>query len=174
MEREDCAGTGGEGIGTCGDPLENPKRVDWKVWMGSDAELERGYYQPRFVHDFIKDVPISRHTPTRHKIGIKSQLKYDSPGHYGFAANQDGIFKLAIHGGGYMNPTDIGLENPISLPRTIVDHPNDTIPRDAVVRFRAFLADLFPELATLDIVKTRMCWWVSTSLERVWGKVPII
>ncbi|RUS16621.1 FAD dependent oxidoreductase-domain-containing protein, partial [Endogone sp. FLAS-F59071] len=85
-----------------------------------------------------------------------------SQGHYGFAANQDGIFKLAHHGAGYLNPTDVGLKNPISLPRTIVDHPNDTIPRDAVVRFRAFLADVFPQLATLDIIKTRMCWYTDT------------
>ncbi|RUP50866.1 organic solute transporter Ostalpha-domain-containing protein [Jimgerdemannia flammicorona] len=67
-------------------------------------------------------------------------------GFYGFAANHDGILKIGKHGGGYLNPQgDAGAG--VSLPRTVVDSPADTIPRDVLVEFRAFLADVFPELA---------------------------
>ncbi|RUS26519.1 organic solute transporter Ostalpha-domain-containing protein [Jimgerdemannia flammicorona] len=90
-------------------------------------------------------------------------------GFYGFAANHDGILKIGKHGGGYLNPQgDAGAG--VSLPRTVVDSPADTIPRDALVEFRAFLADVFPELAGLDVVKTRMCWCVLGGGEEVvWG-----
>jgi sarcosine oxidase/L-pipecolate oxidase len=79
-------------------------------------------------------------------------------GFYGFPANKEGIIKIAHHGSGYFAPVPEKDSGPAE-PRTVVTHPNDNIPRDALLRFKSFLNTHFPELAQLNITSTRMCWY---------------
>ncbi|KAI9312855.1 FAD dependent oxidoreductase [Dichotomocladium elegans] len=83
-----------------------------------------------------------------------------STGYYGFAPNSDGIIKIGHHSRGYLNLRD---SDKISVPRTQVSNPKDTIPIMALRQFRAFLNRFFPFSSTLDIVYARTCWYCDSA-----------
>lgn len=76
-------------------------------------------------------------------------------GYYGFAPNEDGIIKVGHHSRGYLNLRD---KDQISVPRTQVTNPNDTIPIKSLRGIRQFLGKFFPFTASLDILCARNCW----------------
>lgn len=91
-------------------------------------------------------------------------------GFYGFPMHpENGLLKVALHGLGYLNPA-AGDENvkpatavqqqPVSVPRTQLTHPTDTIPVKALHQFRSFLADFFPATSAMDVHYARVCWYV--------------
>ncbi|KAI8088723.1 FAD dependent oxidoreductase, partial [Halteromyces radiatus] len=77
-------------------------------------------------------------------------------GYYGFPANEDGKLKIARHHSGYLNPRS---GDDISIPRTQVDHANDTIPISALQHARTFLGKFLPMTSSMDITYTRVCWY---------------
>ncbi|KAL9612652.1 MAG: hypothetical protein Q9167_002779 [Letrouitia subvulpina] len=97
--------------------------------------------------------------------------------------------KLARHAYGYQNPVpvsrqDVLFEEPVSLPSTktntasearshgegeesvFISLPDDsdftTLPPQATASLRAFLASLFPALASRAFASTRLCWYTDT------------
>jgi glycine/D-amino acid oxidase-like deaminating enzyme len=74
-------------------------------------------------------------------------------GWYGFPANADGIVKVANHGPGreILEP---------NLPREVT--------RSEVDRFRCFLSETFPTLASAPMVLTRQCWYCDTFDGHFW------
>lgn len=97
-------------------------------------------------------------------------------GFYGFPMHpENGLLKVALHGLGYLNPSFAGDKKvkpattavqPVSVPRTQLTHPTDTIPVKALHQFRSFLADFFPATSAMDVHYARVCWYV---LPCVWG-----
>ncbi|KAI9319906.1 FAD dependent oxidoreductase-domain-containing protein [Dichotomocladium elegans] len=81
-------------------------------------------------------------------------------GFYGFPLNNDGILKIARHATGYVNPR---AADGVSVPRTQVTNPSDTIPVEALRTFRDFLGNFFPETSSLDISYSRVCWYSDTA-----------
>ncbi|KAI8137605.1 FAD dependent oxidoreductase [Fennellomyces sp. T-0311] len=81
-------------------------------------------------------------------------------GFYGFPINGDGKMKFASHSVGYISPR---VSDNVSVPRTQVTHQGDTIPLKALERFRAFLAEFFPDTSKLDITYSRVCWYSDTT-----------
>lgn len=67
-------------------------------------------------------------------------------GWYGFPAHPDGTFKVANHGPGR---------------RLHPDEPREVSPDDEQ-KFRNFLADTFPEIASVPILRTRLCLYCDT------------
>ncbi|KAL1917298.1 uncharacterized protein VTP21DRAFT_4954 [Calcarisporiella thermophila] len=88
----------------------------------------------------------------------------DTPntGFYGFPSKPDGDLKIAIHSPGYINTISTNSNGVVSVPRTIVDHPNDTIPHEILTKTRAFLRNCLPEIADLEITKAKLCWYCDT------------
>ncbi|CDH50116.1 sarcosine oxidase [Lichtheimia corymbifera JMRC:FSU:9682] len=89
-------------------------------------------------------------------------------GFYGFPMHpENGLLKVALHGLGYLNPSFAGDKNvkpatavqPVSVPRTQLTHPTDTIPVKALHQFRSFLADFFPATSAMDVHYARVCWY---------------
>lgn len=87
-------------------------------------------------------------------------------GFYGFPIHpENGLLKVALHGLGYLNPASSGDRNvkpasaaSVSVPRTALTHPTDTIPVKALHQFRSFLADFFPATSAMDVHYARVCW----------------
>lgn len=77
-------------------------------------------------------------------------------GFYGFAPNKDGKMKVGYHSRGYLNPRE---GDGVSVPRTQVTNACDTIPVDALRRFREFLGKFMPETTEMDISYSRICWY---------------
>lgn len=69
--------------------------------------------------------------------------------------NSEGKVKVACHAAGYLNMCKDGK---CSVPRTKVDHPQDTMPHNSLVEYRDFLSRFMPKLNTMDIADTRVCW----------------
>ncbi|KAJ3107594.1 hypothetical protein HDU96_007843 [Phlyctochytrium bullatum] len=76
-------------------------------------------------------------------------------GYYGFPANYEGIVKVANHGAGFPSVGKDGFH--YSAGRTSATPPE--IPVEAVLAYREFFAATFPELNSLPIYKTRICWY---------------
>lgn len=77
---------------------------------------------------------------------------------FGFPA-YDRLLKFACHSLGFINPTvvnDSGLS--VSLPRTTVDSPSDTIPEAKFAEMKLFIDTHFPELKDAPITKAKLCW----------------
>ncbi|OZJ03039.1 hypothetical protein BZG36_03262 [Bifiguratus adelaidae] len=94
-------------------------------------------------------------------------------GYYGFPSiPSDGRIKIAKHSRGYLNPVD-SATLPIrtslaetatqslfvSIPRTRVTHPDDTMPEDALADVQKFLGDFMPEFKEMPIIEMRVCWY---------------
>lgn len=91
-------------------------------------------------------------------------------GFYVFPPNPQNIMKVAIHGSGYTNtnnPLDDKSTNEqqaqakgISVPRTALTPgaENNFIPKEMVQQLRAGLRSIYPKLAELDFIGTRLCW----------------
>ncbi|KAL1922456.1 uncharacterized protein VTP21DRAFT_9995 [Calcarisporiella thermophila] len=80
-------------------------------------------------------------------------------GFYGFPAKSNGDLKIAIHSDGYAYTITTQDNECVSIPRTSIDHPADTIPSEALARARDFLRSFLPELAELEITKAKLCWY---------------
>lgn len=74
-------------------------------------------------------------------------------GWYGFPANGEGIVKVANHGPGV--PVEDVLQ-----PRVVSE--------EEVERFREFVSDAFPSLATAPVVGTRQCWYCDSRDGHFW------
>lgn len=79
--------------------------------------------------------------------------------------------KMAFHHTGYVNPQPVQSGSSlaaepklVSTPRTILSHPDSglAIPREMVANLRTALRGVYPELAELPFVGTRMCWYCDT------------
>lgn len=87
-------------------------------------------------------------------------------GFYGFPVHpENGLLKVALHGLGYLNPVlSSGDQNvkqdsaAVSVPRTQLTHPTDTIPVKALHQFRSFLAEFLPATSAMDVHYARVCW----------------
>ncbi|KAF7728477.1 hypothetical protein EC973_006030 [Apophysomyces ossiformis] len=77
-------------------------------------------------------------------------------GFYGFPPNAEGKIKIARHFSGYVWPRE---GDNVSVPRTQVTHPSDTIPSEALSEARTFLADFMPQVNSLDIAHAKLCWY---------------
>ncbi|KAJ3300459.1 hypothetical protein HK104_000044 [Borealophlyctis nickersoniae] len=89
-------------------------------------------------------------------------------GLFGFPV-QDGLMKFACHSLGYMNPTpqsDNNRSAPISVPRSQITHPSDTIPQAKLKAFKDLIEDCFPELSTCPIENAKLCWYCTTFDDR--------
>ncbi|KAJ3008194.1 hypothetical protein HKX48_008713 [Thoreauomyces humboldtii] len=87
-------------------------------------------------------------------------------GIFGFP-EQDGVMKVACHSLGFLNPTDHWKgKEPISVPRTVVDSPFDTIPDTKLAEMKKFFDKLFPMLADAEIIDAKLCWYCNTFDER--------
>lgn len=73
-------------------------------------------------------------------------------GFYGFCANADGIVKIAHHGPGL---------------RASPDGPRE-VPAGWEARFRTFLKDALPDLATAPVVHSHLCWYSDTFDGHFW------
>lgn len=83
-----------------------------------------------------------------------------------------GLLKVARHGHGYINPTNIPhpeSEDPnesimISLPYTHVDDPSQAVPYEGQKQCRDFLASIHPSLATPSrpFTNSKICWYTDT------------
>jgi len=73
---------------------------------------------------------------------------------YCFPPTPDGVFKFAIHGPGWINPTS---HNDHVLP-SIPAQDNHRLPREAEQALRLNLLETYPELAQKEWFETRMCW----------------
>lgn len=88
-------------------------------------------------------------------------------GFYGFPVHpENGLLKVALHGLGYLNPVlSSGDQNvkqdpaAVSVPRTQLTHPTDTIPVKALHQFRSFLAEFLPATSAMDVHYARVCWY---------------
>jgi sarcosine oxidase / L-pipecolate oxidase len=47
----------------------------------------------------------------------------------------------------------------VSVPRTKVANPDDTLPHNSLVEYREFLGKFLPKLNELDISDSRVCWY---------------
>ena len=143
------------------------KTADGSEHFGAKTVIAAGSWTPSLIPE-LSSVLQSTGQPVIHiKIPERLRQNFASPhfgvwtadisitGFYGFPINSDGILKIAQHGAGYVNPI-----NGVSIPRTVVSNPSDTIPRDALQSFKSFIKDCLPELYKLDISSTRMCWYV--------------
>jgi glycine/D-amino acid oxidase-like deaminating enzyme len=74
--------------------------------------------------------------------------------YYGFPPT-NGIIKVAQHGAGYQSSRSN------FAPKTIVSNPStgSLVPLEFVKNVRGFFDQYFPQLANLDIVNTRICWY---------------
>ncbi|KAK4570215.1 hypothetical protein LTR86_002295 [Recurvomyces mirabilis] len=80
------------------------------------------------------------------------------------------VLKVARHGYGYANPTQIhhperpdsGEEITVSLPRTKHDDPQLSIPAEGDQACRAYLKKCIPDLANRPWSQTRICWYTDT------------
>lgn len=90
-----------------------------------------------------------------HYAKVPVFLAFDD-GFYVFPPTREHIIKMAIHGPGFENPKEHG----ISTPRTAVTHPDDghQIPKVMLTALRNGLRQIFPELASKAILRTRLCW----------------
>ncbi|KAJ9620486.1 hypothetical protein H2203_007692 [Taxawa tesnikishii (nom. ined.)] len=81
---------------------------------------------------------------------------------------QGRVLKVARHGYGYGNPTQIpNPENPsetitVSLPRTKQDDPNLWIPPEGLQACRHALAEMIPALKDRPFTYSRICWYTDT------------
>ncbi|OZJ03040.1 hypothetical protein BZG36_03261 [Bifiguratus adelaidae] len=95
-------------------------------------------------------------------------------GFYGFPSIAlDGRIKIARHSSGYLNPVEanklpIGqyqaqiarsVQSQISVPRTKVTNPNDTIPAEALAHAQNFMREFMPQLNEMPLVEMRVCWY---------------
>ncbi|KAI9491665.1 FAD dependent oxidoreductase [Zychaea mexicana] len=76
-------------------------------------------------------------------------------GFYGFAVNHEGKMKIGYHSSGFVNLRD----DKVSVPRTQVTHPTDSIPAPSISQFRKFLSKFLPVTTPLDISCARVCWY---------------
>ncbi|KAI8578832.1 hypothetical protein K450DRAFT_244750 [Umbelopsis ramanniana AG] len=77
-------------------------------------------------------------------------------GYYGFPANHEGKVKVACHAAGYLNMCEDGK---VSVPRTKVANPDDTLPHNSLIEYREFFGKFLPKLNELDIADSRVCWY---------------
>ncbi|KAI7857439.1 FAD dependent oxidoreductase [Circinella umbellata] len=77
-------------------------------------------------------------------------------GYYGFAVNSEGKMKIGYHSSGYVN---LCGEDQVSVPRTQVTNPTDSIPIKALGEFRQFLSKFLPITTPMDITYARVCWY---------------
>lgn len=74
---------------------------------------------------------------------------------YIFPPTPEGIVKFAIHGPGWVNPTEHNGHPLPSIPRD--DYHR--IPREGIQALKLGLLDTYPELAQKEWCETRMCWY---------------
>ncbi|KAI9673117.1 MAG: hypothetical protein M1817_002979 [Caeruleum heppii] len=109
-------------------------------------------------HDSLRDMPV--------------MLNF-STGMFVMPPTKDGVLKVARHAYGYTNPRPV--PNPeentheetilASLPRTLRDDPNLTIPAEGLTACLATLAQMVPSLAlspSRSFSHTRLCWYTDT------------
>lgn len=83
---------------------------------------------------------------------------------------RDNILKVARHGYGYSNPTEIPAPEPdtpdthirVSLPRTSWDDTDLSIPAEGSAACASALAEMIPSLAGRPFSHTRICWYTDT------------
>ncbi|KAI9815292.1 MAG: hypothetical protein M1827_002772 [Pycnora praestabilis] len=81
---------------------------------------------------------------------------------------KDRLLKVARHGYGYSNPTEIqhpekdGERIEVSLPRTQVDEPGQWIPMEGEKACRQAVRKMIPRLGDRPFRFTRICWYTDT------------
>ncbi|CUM67347.1 uncharacterized protein PRCAT00005040001 [Priceomyces carsonii] len=82
----------------------------------------------------------------------------------------NGEIKVLRRSAGCKNTVIISSPSPfsretqeISVPRTIIDNPNDWIPEEAEIAIRDNLKEIMPSLCELPFDRTKLCWLTQTT-----------
>ncbi|ODO02036.1 hypothetical protein L198_02767 [Cryptococcus wingfieldii CBS 7118] len=91
---------------------------------------------------------------------IPVSMHHDGSGYYSFPPNEDGILKFALHRAGYTSET--GIPRTAADPKAVAYHKDNEvgwIPQESFDSLKNQLAIVYPEIASLPIAYTRMCWY---------------
>ena len=87
----------------------------------------------------------------------------DGAGVYGFPRNDEGLIKFGYRLTKYTNYTDVRVGSRISYPKTAYTEEKETnIPLQALTKFKELINDYIPELRSIGITGTKLCWYTDS------------
>ncbi|KAJ3016002.1 UNVERIFIED_CONTAM: hypothetical protein HDU68_012468 [Siphonaria sp. JEL0065] len=106
------------------------------------------------IHFKIPDTMKSQYEPANFPVWFADM---GLTGFYGFPLTTSNELKFAFHGAGYSSSFHTSTRATAANPTTTITPRS--IPRESIVMYRKFLGLFFPELNTLDVSRTRLCWY---------------
>ncbi|KAM0543473.1 hypothetical protein ACHAPJ_012271 [Fusarium lateritium] len=105
-----------------------------------------------------------RFSPSRFPAWLFKITDGAEAGLYGFPVDENGLLKIGYRGTKYTNPKvqSDGHERSVPVTRWSEDEQLTKIPAQAVKVIRRFTNEYIPELASLDIWLTRLCWYTDS------------
>lgn len=85
-------------------------------------------------------------------------------GLYGFPVDENGLLKIGYRGTKYTNPRiqEDGRERSVPLTQWTEDEQTRKVPAQALKVIRRFTDEFIPELSSVDIWLTRLCWYTDS------------